>query len=447
MNITETLSQGLKREYRVVIGAGELADKFHAKLDRLSQTVRLPGFRPGKVPQGLLRKRYGDALATEMVEEVVSETASKAISEKGLRPAMQPQLLEVGKYEEGKDLEYRFAIETLPDIEPADFRGLTLERLKAAVSDEDIEAGLKRLADGNPNVVAAPEGHKAEKGDVVVIDFEGAVDGKAFAGGSGQGRHLEIGASSFVPGFEDQLIGAAVGEKREVKVTFPAAYRAQDLAGKDATFAVTIKEAKQRNTPALDDAFAGRIGAKDMADLRAQVRRQIETDFGAIARLRLKRQLLDKLAEAHNFAVPEGMVESEFTGIWREIEAQQKAGTLDEADKGKSEEQLKAEYRKIAERRVRLGLLLAEVGRRNKIEVSRDEVAKAMVNEAQRFPGQEKKVIDFYQKNPNALAQLRAPIYEDKVVDFILELAKVNERAVSSKELVEADEKEPAAAG
>jgi trigger factor len=446
MEVQETLSEGLKREYKVVIAANELADRFNSKLSKLGQTIRLPGFRPGKVPEALLRQRYGPALASELVEEAVKETATKAIEEKGLRPALQPELLEVGKYEEGKNLEYRFAVEALPDIEPGDFRSISLERIKASVDDSDIQAGLDRLAANNPDLKPAEAGRKAEKGDVLVIDFTGTINGAAFPGGSATDHHLQLGSNSLIPGFEDQLEGASAGEKREVKVTFPADYRAKNLAGKEAVFAVTVKELKQPAKATVDDAFAQKLGAKDLADLQAQVRKQIESDYGALSRIRLKRQLLDKLASNHDFPVPHGMVEAEFANIWKEIENHKKAGTLDEADKTKSDEELRAEYRKIAERRVRLGLLLAEVGRRNKIEVSREEIGRAMVREAQRFPGQERKVLDFYQKSPDALGQLRAPLYEDKVVDFILELAKVQDRTVSGKDLValdQADEEKP----
>ena len=444
MNVTETLSEGLKREYKVVIPAQDLAAKYSDKLQKLTQNVRLPGFRPGKVPQALLRKRYGDALASEVVEEAVSETASKTLTDKGVRPALQPKLLEVGKFEEGKDLEFRFQIEALPDIEPMDFRQIALERVKVSVEDADVDAALKRLGEGNPDLKPADASRKAEAGDVAVIDFAGTIGGVSFPGGSAEGHHLRLGSGGFIPGFEDQLLGSTAGESREVKVTFPAEYPAKNLAGKEAAFAVTVKELKQPHPPEMNDAFAERVGAKDMTDLKTQIRKQIEGDYGSLARMRIKRQLLDKLAEGHGFAVPDGMVEAEFNLIWREVEEQKKQGQLDEADKAKPEEELKAEYRRIAERRVRLGLLLAEVGKRQKIEVSREELGQAIVREAQRYPGQERKVIDYYQQNQEALAQLRAPLYEDKVVDYILELAKVSEKSVTPKELTALAESEAA---
>jgi trigger factor len=383
-----------------------------------------------------------------VVEEVVSETASKTLDEKGLRPAVQPKLLEVGKFEEGKDLEYRFAVETLPDIEPMDFRHLSLERVKVVAEEDDIEAALKRLSEGNPDLQPADAGRTAEKGDVAVIDFVGSIDGKPFPGGSAEDHHLHLGSGSFIPGFEDQLIGAAAGEQREVKVTFPADYQAKTLAGKEASFAVTVKEIKLPVPADITDAFAERLGAKDVADLKSKIRQQIESDFASLARMRIKRQLLDRLAEGHDFAVPQAMVDSEFELIWREVEEQRKSGQVDESDKAKSDDELKAEYRKIAERRVRLGLLLAEVGKRNKIEVSREEIGQAIVREAQRFPGQERKVIDYYQQNQDAMAQLRAPLYEDKVVDYVLELAKIDEKTLTPKELAALSEAEaPAAQG
>lgn len=435
MNVTETLAQDLKREYKVVIPAEDLAAKYSDKLAKLSQNVRLPGFRPGKVPAALLRKRYGPALASEVVEEAVSESASKALNEKGLRPALQPKLLEVGKFEEGKDLEFTFAVETLPDIQPMDFRQMALERIKVNVEDADVDSALKRLSEGNPDMKPSEVGRKAQKGDVAVIDFAGTIDGKAFPGGTATGHHLRLGSGTFIPGFEEQMIGAAAGDKRDVKVSFPADYAAKTLAGKEAMFAVGVNEIKLPVPAEINDEFAQRIGAKDLADLKAQIRKQIDADYSQLARMRLKRQLLDKLAEGHDFAVPQGMVDAEFDLIWKEVEEQRKAGQIDEDDKAKSEDVLKAEYRKIAERRVRLGLLLAEVGKRNKIEVSREELGQAIVREAQRYPGQERKVIDYYQQNPEAMSQLRAPLYEDKVVDYILELAKPADKSLTPKDI------------
>lgn len=444
MNVTETLAQDLKREYKVVIPAQDLAAKYSDKLAKLSQNVRLPGFRPGKVPAALLRKRYGGALASEVVEEAVAESASKALNEKGLRPALQPKLLEVGKFEEGKDLEFRFAVETLPEIQPMDFRQMALERIKVNVEDADVDSALKRLSEGNPDMKPADAGRKAEKGDVVVIDFAGTIDGKAFPGGTATGHHLRLGSGTFIPGFDQQMLGATAGDKLDVKVSFPADYAAKTLAGKEAVFAVGVNELKLPVPAEINDEFAQRVGAKDLADLKAQIKKQIDADYSQLARMRLKRHLLDKLAEGHDFAVPEGMVDAEFDLIWKEVEEQRKSGQIDEGDKAKPEDVLKAEYRKIAERRVRLGLLLAEVGKRSKIEVSREELGQAIVREAQRYPGQERKVIDYYQQNPEAMGQLRAPLYEDKVVDYILELAKLADKSLTPKDIAALAESEAA---
>ena len=444
MNVTETLAQDLKREYKVVIPAQDLAAKYSDKLAKLSQNVRLPGFRPGKVPAALLRKRYGGALASEVVEEAVAESASKALNEKGLRPALQPKLLEVGKFEEGKDLEFRFAVETLPEIQPMDFRQMALERIKVNVEDADVDSALKRLSEGNPDMKPADAGRKAEKGDVVVIDFAGMIDGKAFPGGTATGHHLRLGSGTFIPGFDQQMLGATAGDKLDVKVSFPADYAAKTLAGKEAVFAVGVNELKLPVPAEINDEFAQRVGAKDLADLKAQIKKQIDADYSQLARMRLKRHLLDKLAEGHDFAVPEGMVDAEFDLIWKEVEEQRKSGQIDEGDKAKPEDVLKAEYRKIAERRVRLGLLLAEVGKRSKIEVSREELGQAIVREAQRYPGQERKVIDYYQQNPEAMGQLRAPLYEDKVVDYILELAKLADKSLTPKDIAALAESEAA---
>jgi trigger factor len=444
MQITETQSSGLKREYRVVVPSGEFAQRLATKLDKLGREARLPGFRPGKVPPTLLKQRYGDAIRSEALEETLNESVSKTVADKGLKPALQPQVKDVGKYEDGKDIEFTLVFENLPDVEPMDFRVLQLERLKVTVPDDEVETALGRFAEGNAEIKDAVPGRKAAKGDVLVIDFVGTVGGATFPGGTASGHHLRLGSGSFIPGFEDQLLGAAAGDKREVAVSFPATYGAADLAGKDAVFHVVVHEVKPTEPAKLDDALAEKAGLKTLAELKDAIRKQIERDFGQIARMRLKRQLLDRLSEAHGFPVPEGMVEAEFQGIWQQVEAQRKAGQVDDSDKGKSEDELKAEYRKIADRRVRLGLLLAEVGKRAKIEVAREELNQALMREAQRYPGQERKVFEFYQKNPEAIANLRAPIYEDKVVDYIVALAKIQEKPITPKDLAVLDaEPEP----
>ena len=435
MQITQTNTSGLRREYRITVGAGDIDLRVQEKLKALSNQVRLPGFRPGKAPVALLRKQYGRAVLGEVLQEAVNSATQKTIQDENLRPALEPRI-EVTKFEEGTDLEYTMAVEVMPEIAPVDFRQIKLERLVAAAEDGDVDAMLRQLADQQKTFAAADPPRPAAKGDAVLVDFVGKVDGAAFEGGSAKDYQLELGSGSFIPGFEDQLIGVAAGEHRDVNVTFPADYGNQDLAGKAAIFEVDIKEVRESQPVAIDDELAKRMGLENLAALRDAVRRQLEQDYASVTRNRLKRSLLDVLADGHDFPVPEGMVDMEFNQIWEQVKEQPGGVEAETTSSGKTEEILKGEYRKIAERRVRLGLLLSDVGQRGNIEVKPEEVTKAMIAQARRFPGQERQVMEFYQKNPEALARLRAPIYEDKVVDYILELAQVSERKVPRDELV-----------
>ena len=435
MQVTETVSEGLKREFKVVVAAADIATRVEQRLGEIGKTINLPGFRPGKVPLPVLRKRYGQAITGEVLEGAMNEGASKAMTERGLRPAMQPRV-QVEKFEEGKDLEYKLTVELLPEIKPVNFAELELERLKAPVEDEEVDKAVKRLADARMQTEKIAEDRAAEKGDVVVADFVGRINGEAFQGGTGIDVKIEIGSGQFIPGFEDQLVGHKAASDVEVKVTFPADYGAKEVAGKDAVFAVKVKELHRRMPAEVNDDFAKGFGADSIDELRSTIRDQMARDYQRAARLRVKRQLLDKLADSHDFAVPEGMVDLEFQTIWSSIEAERKRGTDDPSIAGKSDDELRTEYRPIAERRVRLGLLLAEVGRQNNLNVSQEEMNRAMIEEARRYPGQERKVVDFLRGNENAQAQLRAPIFEDKVVDFILEIAKIKERQVSAEELL-----------
>jgi trigger factor len=433
MQITETSAEGLKREFKVVVESGELEQKVQNRLIELGRQVRLPGFRPGKVPIQVLRKRYGASVLGEVLEGAVSDSSAQAMRDHGLRPAMQPKI-EIVSFKEGADLEYKMAVELLPEIKPIDFSELTLERLRPEVAEAEIEKALQRLA--QPHRKSEPVDRPAEKGDLVVIDFDGTIDGVAFPGSSAKGHNVELGSGRFIPGFEDQLIGAKAGEHREIKVVFPQDYGSEALAGKEAAFAVDLKEVKALKEPNIDDELASDLGLESLEALKKAVREQIEREYGKLARQRLKRALLDGLAAKHDFAVPPGMVDAEFETIWKQFDearAQNKEEVAEDA--GKSDDELKAEYRAIAERRVRLGLLLAEVGRANSITVGQDEVSRALGEEARRHPGYEKQVIEFYRKNPEMLANFRAPLFEDKVVDFILEMATVTDRPVSIDEL------------
>jgi trigger factor len=440
MQITETNTEGLKHEFKVTIGADDIAQRVESRLRELGRQVRLPGFRPGKVPITVLRQRYGTSVMGEVLERAVNDSSTEAMREHKLRPALQPKV-EIVSFNEGKDLEYKLAVEVLPDVAPMNFAELKLERLRPDVPDAEVDSALERIArqQRKDEVVDRP----AAKGDVVVIDFTGRVDGTAFPGGSAKGQRLELGAGQFIPGFEDQLESAKAGDQREVAVTFPADYGASDLAGKAAVFEVEVKEVRAITPQPIDESLAEAVGMENLAALRDAVRQQIEREYSGLARQRLKRQLLDRLAERHHFPVPQGMVDIELNVIWKQYEAERerlKQQGAPDADANKSEEELKSEYRDIAERRVRLGLLLSEVGRSNNISVSQEEINRALAEEARRLPGREREVIEFYRNQPGALDQLRAPLFENKVIDYILEIAEVTDRSVPIAELLKDDE-------
>lgn len=445
MNITETSTDGLKRSFRIVISAQDIAAKNAARLEEVRQTVQLPGFRPGKVPLSVVQKRYGGSVLAEVLEALLEDSSRALVSERGLRPALQPKI-DVEKYEDGGDLAFNMTLELLPDIEPGDLAAIELERPVADVPDDKVTESLTRIAETTKTTEPVTDDRPAANGDVVVIDFDGSVDGEKKPGMKGEGYELELGSGSFIPGYEEQLVGAKAGEHRSVVVTFPEQYHAPELAGKEAVFEVDVKEIRASVVPALDDEFAKKVGLSGLEELTKMVRERMEREYAGVSRLRVKRQLLDKLAETHDFTVPEGMVDIEFQGIWERLQEEIKAGQAgDDADK--SEDELKTEYRAIAERRVRLGLLLSEIGRRNNIEVTQEELNRAVINEARRFPGQERQVFEFFKNTPHAVENLKAPIFEDKVVDFVIELAKVTETKVSVEDLMrDPDEEEEKAA-
>lgn len=444
MQVTETLSDGLKREFKVVISASDIRAKVDDRLTELGRTIRMPGFRPGKVPMPVLKKRYGPAVLGEILERAVSDASNQAMMERGLRPALQPKV-DITSFAEDADLEYTLAVELLPEVKPMNFAELALERLKVAADETEVGKALERMA-GDYRETKKVEGRPAQKGDILVIDFVGSVDGKEFPGGSSKDHRLELGSNAFVAGFENQLIGRAVGETVDVKITFPKEYVNDQLAGKDGTFVVTIKEILEPEPIKIDETLSKKMGFDDLETLKKAVRDQMEREYSRLARQRLKRSLLDRLAAVHNFPVPAGMVDIEFETIWKNLETQRKQGD-DTTLAGKGEDDLKAEFRAIAERRVRLGLLLSEVGRLNNIQVTQEEVNRAMIEEARRFPGQERQVIEYFRKNPDATGQLRAPLFEDKVIDFILEMAKVADRPVSVEELMREPDDDIAPAG
>jgi trigger factor len=448
MQVTELPAEGLKRQFKIVVPAGDLSAKVDERLAEMARTAQMPGFRAGKVPVGLLKKQYGQALFGEAVEQAVNSSTAKAIEDRGLKPALQPRV-DLKQLEEGKDVEFEVAIEVLPEIGKLDFSDVELERLKASVPDKDVDEAIERIAKANREEKPVDPPRPAQKGDAIKLDFVGSVDGKEFPGGAAQNYTLEIGSGSFIPGFEDQLIGAEVGKEVDIKVTFPADYGSPELAGKDAVFKCTIKEMHEFVDKPADDELAKKNNFENLEAMRKAVAERIGQDYARISRSMIKRQLLDKLADAHKFAVPEGLVESEFNAIWQRIEEAKKGGQKFEDD----EEKMRKEYRDIAERRVRLGLLLADVGRSNAIDVTPEELNQAVMREAMRYPGQERQVLEFYGKNAELKEQLRAPIFEEKTVDFILELAKVADKPVTPEELLkaareaeEADEEKPAEA-
>jgi len=432
MQVTELAADGLKRQFKIVIPAGDLSAKVDERVAEMARTASLPGFRPGKVPAGLLKKQYGQALLGEALEQAVNQGTAKAIDDRGLKPALQPRVELKGDFAEGKDVEFEVAIEVLPEIGQLDFSGVELERLKAVVPDKNVDEALDRIAKGNREQKPVDPRRPAQKGDAIKLDFVGSVDGVEFPGGAAQDYVLEIGSGSFIPGFEDQLVGAELDKPIDVKVKFPDDYGNKDLAGKDAVFKCTVKEIREFVDQPIDDELAKKNNFENLEAMRKAVSDRIGQEYAQISRGMIKRALLDKLAESHKFPVPEGLVEGEFNAIWQRIEEAKKNG-----EKIEDEEKAREEYRGIAERRVRLGLLLADVGRSNNIDVTPEELNQAVMREAMRYPGQERQVLEFYGKNAQLKEQLRAPIFEEKTVDFILELAKVTEKSVTPEELLE----------
>jgi len=454
MQVTETSADGLKREYTITVPAGDLEQEINRRLGEIGRQVRLPGFRPGKVPMQILRTRFGPSVRGEVLQSTLQASSAEAINERQLRPALPPKvdILSAG---EGADLEYKMAVEVLPEIPEPSFADLDIERLVVEVQDEEVDRAVERIAEQQrkSEVVERP----AERGDILLVDSEGRIGEHEIPGAGGKDRRIVLGTVNSLPGLEDQLVGATAGEHRKVRVTFPTDYAVADLAGKDADFDVDVKEVRRHLPTAIDDELGQAVGLENLAELRQELRQRLQRDYDAASRLRLKRSLLDKLAEGYDFPVPPGMVDLEFDNIWRQYETQKALPpAVADADAmpaagaagadaipaapapgmSQSDEAVKGEYRRIAERRVRLGLLLAEVGRRNNITVGPDEVNQAIAREARRHPGHERQVIDFYRQNPGTIDTLRAPIFEDKVIDFIVELAKIGERKVTPQELL-----------
>ncbi|MGJ4931380.1 trigger factor [Bradyrhizobium sp. HKCCYLS2038] len=452
MQVTETLSEGLKHEFQISVPSADLDAKADAKLVDLKDKVRINGFRPGKVPVAHLKKIYGKSVMAETIDQTIRDTNTQIFTERGFRLATEPKVTmpteeaEVEKILSGQsDLTYTVAIEVVPAIALADFKTFAVEKPVADITDADVDEAIKRLADANRSFAAKADGAKAASGDRVKINFKGTIDGVAFEGGTGEGIDVVIGSNTFIPGFEDQLVGIGVGETRTLKVSFPANYLNNELAGKAAEFETTATAIEAPEDKVVDDEFAKTLGLESLDKLKQLMRDRLAGEFSQATRQRVKRALLDRLDETHKFDAPPSLIDEEFNLMWNSVQAEMKSSGKTFADENTTEDKAKEEYRTIADRRVRLGLVLSEIGEKNKITVTDDEVSRAVIERARSMPGREKEVWDFYRSNPQALAQLRAPIYEDKVVDFILELANVTEKKVSKDELFKDDENDKAA--
>jgi trigger factor len=454
MQVTETLAEGLKHEFKVSVPASDLDAKADAKLVDLKDKVKLNGFRPGKVPVSHLKKVYGRSVMAETIDQTIRDTNTQIFTDRGFRLATEPKITlpteqkEVEELLAGKsDLTYTVAIEVVPTIQLADFKTFSVEKPVVEVTDAEVDEAIKRIADQNRPYAAKAEGAKAETGDRVTINFKGSIDGVPFDGGTGEGIQVVIGAGQFIPGFEEQLVGIGAGETRTLKVSFPKNYASEKLAGQAAEFETTATLIEAPGETEINDEFAKTLGLESLDKLKEAARERLVAEFAGATRQRVKRALLDRLDDSHKFEAPPSLIEEEFNLMWNSIKAEMESSGKTFADENTTEEAAKEEYKKIADRRVRLGLVLSEIGEKNKITVTDDEVSRAVIERARSMPGREKEVWDYYRNNANALAQLRAPIYEDKVVDFILELANVTEKKVSREDLFkddEADEKSAA---
>ncbi len=443
MQVTETQSEGFKRELKVVIKAKEIEDKVAARLEQLKGQINLKGFRPGKVPVAHIRKLYGKSVAAEIVQQTVAESSQKALTERELKPAHEPEVgltedkEEIDRIISGQaDLAYTLSFEVLPEFDVANLSTIELDRYIAEVTGEAIDRGVERLLENG--ISYQPKDGPAETGDRVTIDFVGTIGGEEFEGGSSEDAPVVLGQNAFIPGFEEGLVGAVKDEDRTIKTNFPEDYPVEKLAGKAAEFAVKIKEVALPVKPELDEQFAKNMGLDNVDALRDAIQERIKQEYDGVTKNRLKRQLLDRLDDVHKFDLPPKLLEMEFDAIWKRVTGELERAGKSFEDEGTTEEEARETYQKVCERRVRLGLVLSQIGDANNIEVSEEDIRRALFQRAQEFPGQEKQVIEFYQKNPQAMAELRAPIFEERVVDFIIELAQVTEKVVSPEELFEA---------
>ncbi|MBX3520414.1 MAG: trigger factor [Xanthobacteraceae bacterium] len=446
MQVKETLSEGLKREYEVVITAADLDQRVNTKLEEIKDRVNIAGFRPGKVPMSHLKRVYGKSVMSEVIQDAVNNSNQKIVDDGKFKLAMEPKVTLAAEDEasvkqlmEGKsDLSYKVAMEILPKIEFPDFKKIKVTRPTTQTSDADVDQAVGKIAEANQQY--EEKNGKAEQGDQVTIDFKGSIDGTPFDGGAAEDAPLVLGSNTFIPGFEDQLVGVAAGDEKDITVKFPDDYGAAQLAGKDAVFAIKVKKVEKPKKTEIDEEFAKNVGAESLAKLKEQVRERIQRDFNSVSRAKAKRAVLDALDAEMKFAAPPSLVEQEFDTVWKAVTNDMTNRKVTWADEDTTEDEAKAEYRRIADRRVRLGLAIAELGEKNNIEVSQDELTRAMVEQARQFPGQEQQIWDMFRKNPQAVAGIRAPLFEDKVIDFILELADVSDKPVSREELLADDD-------
>ena len=450
MQVNATVVEGLRREFEVVVPATELDGRLATRLNQLKDEVRIKGFRPGKVPVSHLRRLYGRSTMAEIVQSVINEVARDTLADRGERAALQPDFKlpeDEGAAEKilagEADLTYTMTYEVLPKVELADFSSIAIERPVAEMSDTEVDDEIAKLADNARTF--SPRAGKAETGDRLTIAYAGKVDGEPFPGGTDENAMVRLGTGQFIPGFAEQLDGVAAGDQKTITVTFPEDYGARHLAGKEATFEVSVKEVAAPDPVVIDDELAKKLGLESLDQLREAIRQQVQTRYGLQTRQKVKRQLLDQLDTLHGFDLPPKMVEQEFDNIWRQIVSEMGQTGRTFENENTTEEAARDEYRKIAERRVRLGLVLSEIGERNKIEVTEPEVQRALTAQLRQFPGREQQLIDYYRANPDAVASLRAPIFEEKVVDYLLELVKVTDKTVSREELMREDEEEATA--
>ena len=436
MKVNDKKNEGIDREYEITIPSNDIDAKITSKLNEVGKQVKIPGFRPGKVPMGLLKKRFGASVRSEILETTLQESTQKLFEERNLKPATQPKI-DLISFEDGNDLEFSVSLQLIPEIELTDMSSFKVEKLISHASDNDINDATKKMAENNKKSVPLTNRKTTKDGDVVVIDFVGFKDDKEFEGGKAEDYKLELGSGSFIPGFEEQLVGIKVDSKKDIKVKFPDNYENDHLKGQDVLFKIKLKSIESLQVPEVDEEFSKSMGFESLKDLKDAVKNQINKDYEYLSRMKVKREMLDFLAENNKFDVPSTMVDEQFDLIWKNILQAKESNSLDEKDKKMSDEELEKYYKNIAERRVKLGLILSDVGDKNNLSIGPEELSQAISREASRFPGQEQQVMEYYKSNPQALEQVRAPLLEDKVIDFLLESSEVTEKKVSSKKLKE----------